>query len=49
MLLNAAAAFVASSKAGDMSEGVGVAARSIDSGNALNKLKRLIEFTNRGN
>jgi anthranilate phosphoribosyltransferase len=47
VLLNAAAAFVASSKAGDFKEGVGVAAESIDSGNALKKLEQLIEFTNR--
>lgn len=46
VLLNAAAAFVASSKAGDFREGVGVAAESIDSGNALSKLEQLIQFTN---
>jgi len=46
VLLNAAAAFVASSRAGDLREGVGVAADSIDSGRALEKLEQLIEFTN---
>lgn len=46
VLLNAAAAFVASSKAKDLGEGVQIAARSIDNGNALRKLERLIEFTN---
>ena len=46
VLLNAAAAFVASSKANDLSEGVQIAARSIDNGNALKKLEHLIEFTN---
>ena len=46
VLLNAAAAFVASSKANDLGEGVQIAARSIDNGNALRKLEQLIEFTN---
>ena len=46
VLLNAAAAFVASSKAVDLRAGVGVAAESIDSGRALKKLEQLIEFTN---
>src|SRR6185503_8204796 len=46
VLLNAAAAFVARSKANDLSEGVQIAARSIDNGNALRKLEQLIEFTN---
>jgi anthranilate phosphoribosyltransferase len=46
VILNAAAAFVASSKASDLSEGVQIAARSIDNGNALRKLEHLIEFTN---
>ena len=49
VLLNAAAAFVASSKAADLTEGVRVAVESIDSGKALEKLERLIEFTNRPN
>jgi len=46
VLLNAAAAFVASGRARDLREGVGLAAESIDSGKAFNKLERLIEFTN---
>ncbi len=48
VLLNAAAAFVASSRAGDLREGVILAVESIDNGRALNKLQKLIEFTNRG-
>ncbi|MFP5262157.1 MAG: anthranilate phosphoribosyltransferase [Blastocatellia bacterium] len=46
VLLNAAAALVASGSAGDFAGGVRLAAESIDSGKALNKLRRLIEFTN---
>lgn len=46
VLLNAAAAFVASSKVGSLKEGVALAAESIDSGVALKKLNGLIEFTN---
>lgn len=46
VLLNAAAALLASGKADDLTEGVVVAADSIDSGKALAKLERLIEFTN---
>jgi len=46
VLLNAAAAFVASSRANDLGEGVQLAERSIDNGNALRKLEQLIEFTN---
>jgi anthranilate phosphoribosyltransferase len=46
VLMNAAAAFVASSGVGDLREGVTLAAESIDSGKALNKLNQLIEFTN---
>jgi anthranilate phosphoribosyltransferase len=46
VLLNAAAAFVASSKVADLQEGVQLAAESIDSGRALKKLKSLVEFTN---
>ena len=49
VLMNAAAAFVASSRAGDLREGVGVAADSIDTGRALEKLEQLIEFTNQSN
>jgi anthranilate phosphoribosyltransferase len=47
VLLNAAAALVASSKAKDFGEGVELAAQSIDSGQALGKLQALIEFTNK--
>lgn len=46
VLLNAAAAFVASSRAADLNEGVKLAGESIDSRRALNKLKQLIDFTN---
>jgi anthranilate phosphoribosyltransferase len=48
VLLNAAAAFVASSRTGDFLEGVRLAGEIIDSGKAMEKLKRLIEFTNAG-
>jgi anthranilate phosphoribosyltransferase len=47
VLMNAAAAMAASGKAGDFAEGLRLSADSIDSGNALGKLRRLIEFTNR--
>jgi anthranilate phosphoribosyltransferase len=47
VLLNAAAALMVSGRAGDLKEGVDAAAGSIDSGKALSKLERLIEFTNR--
>lgn len=46
VLLNAAAALVASSKATDLGRGVVLAEQSIDSGNALRKLEQLVEFTN---
>ena len=46
VLLNAAAALVASSKAGDFGEAVKMAAEAIDSGRAMERLNRLIEFTN---
>lgn len=46
VLLNSAAAFVASSKAADFAEGAAIAAESIDSGKARAKLQRLVEFTN---
>lgn len=46
VLLNAGAALVASGKAADFAQGIGLAADSIDSGRALDKLRRLIEFTN---
>jgi anthranilate phosphoribosyltransferase len=45
VLLNAAAALVASSKANDFEEGVRLAADAIASGRAMEKLRRLIEFT----
>jgi anthranilate phosphoribosyltransferase len=43
--MNAAAALVASSKANDFAEGVRLADDSIASGMAMEKLRRLIEFT----
>jgi anthranilate phosphoribosyltransferase len=47
VLLNAAAGLVASSShADDFAGGVRLAAESIDSGKAMEKLRRLIEFTN---
>ena len=46
VLLNAAAGLVASSRVRDLNEGVSLAAESIDSGSALNKLNHLIAFTN---
>jgi anthranilate phosphoribosyltransferase len=47
VLLNSAAALVAAGKAADFAEGVRVAAHSIDSGAAKQKLVELVEFTNR--
>lgn len=46
VLLNAAAAFLASSRVLNLQEGVELAGESIDSSKAMEKLKRLIEFTN---
>ena len=46
VLLNAAAGLVASSQANDFKAGIRSAAESIDSGRAMGKLQRLIEFTN---
>lgn len=46
-VLNAAAAIVAGGKAGSLSSGIDMAASSIDSGKALDKLNKLIEFTNK--
>ena len=46
VLLNAGAAIVVGRKAGDLSEGLKLAAESIDSGAALNKLELLRKFTN---
>jgi anthranilate phosphoribosyltransferase len=45
VLLNAAAAFVAAGRAGDFKDGIRTAEESIDSGRAREKLKKLIEFT----
>jgi anthranilate phosphoribosyltransferase len=45
VLMNAAAALVASGKANDFAEGVRLADDSISSGRAMEKLRRLIEFT----
>ena len=45
MLINAAAAIVAGQKASDLKEGVAVASKSIDSGNAMKKLDQLIAGT----
>ena len=45
VLMNAAAALVVGGKARDLKEGVGLAARSIDSGAAQRKLETLIEFS----
>ena len=45
VLLNAAAAFMVAGVAGDFQEGLVLAAKSIDSGQALKKLDDLIDFT----
>lgn len=45
VLLNAGAALYAAGTAEDMNEGISQAARSIDSGAALEKLQRLVAFT----
>ncbi|MGM0365860.1 MAG: anthranilate phosphoribosyltransferase [Actinomycetota bacterium] len=45
-VLNGAAAIIAGAKADSFSEAISMAARSIDSGNAMDKLNRLIEYTN---
>jgi anthranilate phosphoribosyltransferase len=47
VLLNAAAALIAAGKVDDLNQGVSLAARSIDSGSANEKLEALIEFSNR--
>ena len=47
VLLNAGAALVSASKAKDLNAGIKMAAESIDSGKALDKLLKLIELTNR--
>jgi len=46
VLINAALAIVAGGKAGDIQEGLAVAAESIDSGAAIKKLQALIELSN---
>jgi anthranilate phosphoribosyltransferase len=45
VLLNAAAVFVATEKARDLREGIAMAEESIDSGQAMRKLKELIQFS----
>ncbi len=45
ILLNASAALLAAGKARDLKDGIEIAAHSIDRGAALNKLKSLIEFS----
>ena len=45
-VLNAAAVFMIAGRAKDFNEGIELANQSIDSGEAFNKLERLIEFTN---
>lgn len=45
-VLNAAAAFVIAGRAKDFKEGIELANQSIDSGKALDILKKLVEFTN---
>jgi anthranilate phosphoribosyltransferase len=47
ILLNAAAGLVASGKAMNFKEGIGLAVESIDSGFALKKIEQLKAFTNR--
>lgn len=45
-ILNAAATFVIGGRAKDLKEGIEFANRSIDSGEALNKLQKAVKFTN---
>ena len=45
-LLNAAAALIVAGKAKDLKDGVALGAKSLDSGAAMNKLKRLIAVSN---
>lgn len=47
VLLNAAAALVAAGRVDSISDGIGLAAQSIDSGAARKKLDHLVQFTNR--
>jgi len=44
-LINASAALMVASKAKDFQEGMGIAAESVDSGNARQKLKQFLAFT----
>jgi anthranilate phosphoribosyltransferase len=46
VLLNSAAALMAAGKAGSLKQGMELAGHSIDSGNALRKLKQLVSLTN---
>ena len=45
-LLNAAAAFIVAGKAGDLKEGVAIGVKSLDSGAAADRLKRLVAVSN---
>jgi anthranilate phosphoribosyltransferase len=47
VLLNAAAALAAAGRAADIGEGIILAAATIDSGSAMNKLEQLRAFTNK--
>ena len=47
VLLNAGAALYIGGKAGDMKEGIALAAELIDTGKALATLQKLIEVSNR--
>ena len=47
VVLNAAAALIVGGKASGLTEGIEMAAEAIDSGRALEKLRHLVEFTNR--
>ncbi|MBT3535847.1 MAG: anthranilate phosphoribosyltransferase [Rhodospirillaceae bacterium] len=47
VLFNAAAALMIAGKASDLPEGVAMATRSIDDGQAMEKLQQLVEITNR--
>src|SRR5439155_25894850 len=47
VLMNAAAALMAAGKAANLTSGVALAAKSIDSGNAARKLDALVLFTNK--
>ena len=48
VLFNAAAALIVGDKAGDLREGVGLAAEAVDSGKAKETLARLVAITNGG-